>query len=140
MPAPESANVATELRTAMGKLTRRVRHEDRIPLGQVAVLGTLDRDGAMTTSDLAADQRVRPQSMARAVGLLMEQGLVARRAHPTDGRKSLVELSPAGRDALDAERSRRAGWLAQAIEAELTAEEREVLARSAALMERLAAR
>ncbi|MBP2583932.1 hypothetical protein J3A78_004410 [Streptomyces sp. PvR006] len=32
------------------------------------------------------------------------------------------------------------GWLAQAIERELTGEEREVLARSAALMERLAAR
>ncbi|WP_367134298.1 MULTISPECIES: MarR family winged helix-turn-helix transcriptional regulator [Streptomyces] len=140
MNTPEPAAVATELRTAMGKLTRRVKHEDRIPHGQVAVLGTLDRDGAMTTSDLAADQRVRPQSMARAVGLLMEQGLVVRRAHPTDGRKFLVELSPAGQVALEAERGRRAGWLAQAIELELTGEEREVLARSAALMERLAAR
>ncbi|MCX4717710.1 MarR family winged helix-turn-helix transcriptional regulator [Streptomyces virginiae] len=140
MPIPEPAAVATELRTAMGKLTRRVKHEDRIPLGHASVLGTLDRDGAMTTSDLAADQRVRPQSMARSVGLLREQGLVVRRAHPTDGRKSLVELSPAGRAALEAERGRRAGWLAQAIELELTDEEREVLARSAALMERLAAR
>ncbi|MEI7034398.1 MarR family winged helix-turn-helix transcriptional regulator [Streptomyces pratensis] len=140
MPTPEPATVAIELRTAIGKLTRRVKHEDRIPHGQVSVLGVLDRDGAMTTSDLAADQRVRPQSMARAVGLLMEQGLVVRRAHPTDGRKFLVDLSPAGRDALDAERGRRAGWLAQAIETELTAEERDVLARSAALMQRLAGR
>ncbi|MEV0095397.1 MarR family transcriptional regulator [Streptomyces sp. NPDC050738] len=140
MPTPEPAAVATELRTAIGKLSRRVKHEDRIPHGQVSVLGTLDRDGAMTTSDLAADQRVRPQSMARAVGLLMEQGLVARRAHPTDGRKSLVELSSAGRAALEEERGRRAGWLAQVIESELTAEERDVLARSAALMDRLSAR
>ncbi|MFJ3144504.1 MarR family winged helix-turn-helix transcriptional regulator [Streptomyces halstedii] len=140
MATPEPATVAAELRTAMGKLTRRVKHEDHIPHGQVAVLGVLDRDGAMTTSDLAADQRVRPQSMARAVGLLLEQGLVVRRAHPTDGRKSLVELSGAGRDALEGERGRRAGWLAQAIEAELTAEERAALARGAALMERLAGR
>ncbi|GAA2059500.1 MarR family transcriptional regulator [Streptomyces cheonanensis] len=140
MPSSEAAAIAAELRTAMGKLTRRVRHEDRIPLGQVAVLGALDREGAMTTSDLAADQRVRPQSMARAVGLLMEQNLVTRRAHPTDGRKSLVELTEAGRAALEAERGRRAGWLAQAIEAELTAEERALLARSAALLERLATR
>ncbi|MFI7342072.1 MarR family winged helix-turn-helix transcriptional regulator [Streptomyces sp. NPDC050085] len=139
MPTPESAAVAVELRTAMGRLTRRVQHEDRIPHGQVAVLGVLDRDGAMTTSDLAADQRVRPQSMARAVGLLAEQGLVTRRPHPTDGRKSLVELSPAGRAALETERGRRAGWLAQAIERELTTQERELLARGATLMERLAA-
>ncbi|MEV2255991.1 MarR family transcriptional regulator [Streptomyces sp. NPDC050147] len=139
MPTPQAATVAAELRTAMGKLSRRVKHEDRIPHGQVAVLGVLDRDGAMTTSDLATDQRVRPQSMARAVGLLLEQGLLTRRAHPTDGRKSLLDLSDAGRAALEAERGRRAGWLTLAIEAELTGEERELLARSATLMERLAA-
>ncbi|MEU9100152.1 MarR family transcriptional regulator [Streptomyces sp. NPDC048361] len=140
MPTLEAATVAAELRTAMGKLTRRVKHEDRIPHGQVAVLGVLDRDGAMTTSDLAADQRVRPQSMARAVGILLDQGLVTRRAHPTDGRKSLLELSDAGRAALEAERGRRAGWLTLAIERELSQEERELLARSVTLMERLAAR
>ncbi|MEV7414826.1 MarR family transcriptional regulator [Streptomyces sp. NPDC089919] len=138
MPTSDAAPLAAALRTAMGRLTRRVKHEGRIPLGQVAVLGTLDRDGAMTTSDLAADQGVRPQSMARAVGLLLEQDLITRRAHPTDGRKSLVELSDAGRTALEAERGRRAGWLAQAIEAELTDEERALLARSTALLERLA--
>lgn len=108
MPTSEAAAIAADLRTSMGKLLRRVKHEDRIPLGQAAVLGALDRNGAMTTSDLAADQRVRPQSMARAVGLLMEQNLITRRAHPTDGRKSLVELSDAGRAALEAERGRRA--------------------------------
>jgi DNA-binding MarR family transcriptional regulator len=139
MPAPEAAAIAADLRTAMGKLTRRVRSEDRLPQGPIAVLGVLDRDGAMTTSDLAADQRVRPQSMARAVSLLLAQDLLTRRPHPTDGRKTLLDLSPAGRAALEAERGRRAGWLAQAIESELTASEREVLARSAALMERLAA-
>ncbi|MFI2779648.1 hypothetical protein [Streptomyces sp. ALB3] len=69
-----------------------------------------------------------------------EQGLADRRAHPTDGRKTLVEPSAAGRAALEAKRGRRAGWLAQANEDELSGEEREVLARSAALMERLAAR
>lgn len=70
----------------------------------------------------------------------MEQNLVTRRAHPTDGRKSLVELSDAGRAALDAERGRRVGWLAQAIEDELTDRERALLAESAALLERLATR
>jgi DNA-binding MarR family transcriptional regulator len=159
MTTPEAAALATELRTAMGKLTRRakhedrvphapsatlagrhVKHDDRIPHGYIAVLGVLERNGAMTTSDLAANQGVRPQSMARAVGLLLEQGLVTRRAHPTDGRKTLLDLSDAGRDALEAERGRRAGWLALAIETELTEAERELLARSAALMERLAAR
>ncbi len=139
MPLPESAAVAAELRAATGKLTRRVKREDQMPVGQVAVLGALDRSGAMTTSELAADQRVRPQSMARAVGLLMDQGLITRRAHPTDGRKSLVELSAAGRALLEEERGRRTDWLAHAIELELTPEERELLARAIGLVERLAA-
>ncbi|MER7176367.1 MarR family winged helix-turn-helix transcriptional regulator [Streptomyces mesophilus] len=140
MPTPESAALAAELRTVMGKLARRVKHEDQLPVGQVAVLGALDRDGAMTTSDLAADQRVRPQSMARAVGLLLEQGHITRRAHPTDKRKTLVELTATGRAALEAERGRRAGWLAQAIEGELSPEERESLAHTVAFLNRLAAR
>lgn len=139
MPLPESAAIAAELRTVMGKLTRRMKLEDQMPLGQASVLGALDRSGAMTTSELAADQRVRPQSMARAVGLLMDQGLITRRAHPTDGRKSLVELSPAGQALLEEERGRRADWLARAIEAELTGDERELLARGIELVERLAA-
>ncbi|MFT9788486.1 MarR family winged helix-turn-helix transcriptional regulator [Streptomyces rhizosphaericola] len=139
MPLPESAAVAAELRAATGQLTRRVKREDRMPVGQVAVLGALDRSGAMTTSELAADQRVRPQSMARAVGLLMDQGLITRRAHPTDGRKSLVELSAAGRALLEEERGRRTDWLAHAIESELSTEERELLARAIGLVERLAA-
>ncbi|ARI52468.1 MULTISPECIES: MarR family transcriptional regulator [Streptomyces] len=139
MPLPESAAVAAELRAATGQLTRRVKREDRMPVGQVAVLGALDRSGAMTTSELAADQRVRPQSMARAVGLLMDQGLITRRAHPTDGRKSLVELSAAGRALLEEERGRRTDWLAHAIESELSPEERELLARAIGLVERLAA-
>lgn len=139
MPLPESAAVAAELRAATGKLTRRVKREDQMPVGQVAVLGALDRSGAMTTSELAADQRVRPQSMARAVGLLMDQGLITRRAHPTDGRKSLVELSAAGRALLEEERGRRTDWLTHAIESELTPEERQLLARAIGLVERLAA-
>jgi hypothetical protein len=42
--------------------------------------------------------------------------------------------------ALEAKRGRGADWLAQAIEAELTHEERALPARSAALLERLATR
>ncbi|OIV35324.1 MarR family transcriptional regulator [Mangrovactinospora gilvigrisea] len=139
MTSNDTATTAAALRAAAGRLMRRVKHEDRIPLGQVAVLGALDRDGAMTTSDLAADQRVRQQSMARSVGLLLDQGLVARRAHPTDRRKTLVDLTPDGRAALEQERGRRAGWLTEAIEAELSAEERALLVRAVPLLERLAA-
>ncbi|CAO0836301.1 MarR family transcriptional regulator OS=Streptomyces microflavus OX=1919 GN=G3I39_01905 PE=4 SV=1 [Streptomyces microflavus] len=38
MSLPESTAITAELRTAMGKLTRRVKLKDQMPLGQVAVL------------------------------------------------------------------------------------------------------
>lgn len=37
-----------------------------------------------------------PTTVAGAVGLLEDRGLIARRPHPTDGRVTLVEITPAG--------------------------------------------
>ncbi|MFD8956150.1 MarR family transcriptional regulator, partial [Streptomyces anulatus] len=104
MPTPEPATVAADLRVAMGKLARRVKQEDRIPHGQVAVLGVLDRDGAMTTSDLAADQRVRPQSRGRAGGLRMGQGRGGRPGPPPGGRPGPGGRAAGGRGARGAGR------------------------------------
>ena len=77
--------------------------------------------------------------MAQTVGDLEADGLVvAQRPIPTDGRRALIELTPAGRDALAADRRRRDGWLADAIERDLTARERRVLSEAAELLARIA--
>lgn len=74
-------------------------------------------------------------------GQQAEHSLVDRPTSRSGDRTRPVNVvTEAGRVALEAERGRRAGWLALAIEAELTQEERELLARSATLMERLATR
>jgi DNA-binding MarR family transcriptional regulator len=133
--------IAADLRLALGRLSRRVRQRDGgLPIARLAVLGRLDRDGALTTSELAAGDRVRPQSMARTVGELVAAGHVDVRPHPTDGRKALVGLTEAGRLALEEERRGRASWLAGAMESELTASEREQLADAVPLLHRLADR
>jgi DNA-binding MarR family transcriptional regulator len=132
------APLAAELRYSLGQLMRRLRVEHAFPLGQGAVLGRLDREGPQSVSDLAAGARMRPQSMAQTVKELEERGLVVRRPDPDDGRRAFVELTEAGRAALEADRAHREGWLAGALERELSAAERTLLAEAVPLLRRLA--
>lgn len=136
----DPARVASDLRVVIGQVVRRLRAQHRFPLAQATVLGRLDREGERSVSDLALAEHVRPQSMAQTVGDLESEGLVSRRPDPEDGRRALVELTAQGREALAAERSRREGWLAEAIQGDLTPEEQEVLARAVPLLRRLAER
>ena len=131
------ARTASELRVVLGQLLRRLRAEHRFPIHHGAVLGRLDREGAVSVSDLAAAEKVRPQSMAQTIAELESDGLVERRPDPEDGRRALVELTGAGRETLEVDRSRRVGWLVSAIE-ELPARDQAVLARATAIIGRLA--
>jgi DNA-binding MarR family transcriptional regulator len=131
--------LASDLRVVIGRLIRRLRAERRgLGLSQVTVLGRLDRGGPASISDLAAAERVRPQSMADTVASLVDAGLVARGADPGDGRRVVITLTPAGLDALTADRRVREGWLAAAIDGDLSARERRVLEQATALLARLA--
>jgi DNA-binding MarR family transcriptional regulator len=133
------AHAAAELRLVLGQLVRRVRAESGVPLGQLAVLGLLDRDGPGSTADLAAAQLVRHQSMARTVAQLVEAGAVAQRPHPSDGRKVELSITPSGRRLLEHERERRVDWLSRAIISELGPDELPTLERATSLLARLAA-
>ena len=134
----DPARTASELRVVLGALVRRLRAQHRFPLTHGAVLGRLDRHGPKTVSQLAVAERVRPQSMAQAVSDLESDGFVARRPDPYDGRRALVELTDHGREALAADRRQRDGWLARAIELDLTGAEQDVLAAAVELIRRLA--
>ncbi len=132
--------LASDLRVVLGRLLRRLRAEHRFPLSQGAVLGRLDRGGTSSIGGLALAERVRPQSMAQTVADLEAARLVARRPDPGDRRRTLIELTELGREALSDDRLNREGWLASAIAADLSAEERRVLARAVGLLGRLADR
>ncbi len=134
----DSSALAAELRLVIGQLVRRVRVMEDEPFAHRATLGYLDREGPMTTSDLAHAQHVRPQSMARTVGQLAEEDLVRFEPHPSDRRKTLVVITERGRLAVHEGRVRRAGWLHQAIASELTADEQQVLAAALPLLHRVA--
>ncbi|HET6449260.1 MAG TPA: MarR family transcriptional regulator [Conexibacter sp.] len=138
---PTTAQLAHELRDTIGRLVRRLRREPGAPAPQLAVLGRLEREGGgvgISISDLAAAERIRPQSMAQTVHDLEAAGCVTRRPDPDDKRRQFVELTPAGRELLRTTRAQREGWLSDALERELTPAERALLADAVALLGRVA--
>jgi DNA-binding MarR family transcriptional regulator len=133
------AALASELRTSLTRLSRRLRQmrpETSLSLGQMAALGTLDRHGPMTPGDLAAHERVQPPSMTRMVNALEQAGYVSRTPHPSDGRQVVVALTESGTRVLKEDRRQREAWLAQRLR-DLTPQERELLHEAAEIIDRL---
>ena len=135
---PPTTPLAHELRETIGRVVRRLRAEPGPSVGRMAVLGRLDRDGPSSISDLAAHERMRPQSMAQTVQDLEADGLISRRPDPTDRRRVFIELTTAGRDLLQRTRAGRETWLTEALERELDPGERTLLHEALALLRRIA--
>jgi DNA-binding MarR family transcriptional regulator len=133
----DTAHLAADLRGVIGQLIRRLRRENLFPLNQASVLGRLDREGSQSVSDLAAAERVRPQSMAQTVGDLEADGLIERRPDPDDRRRALVLLTPAGKSRIEADRAAREGWLVKAFE-ELPDDDLATIERSVEILHRIA--
>jgi DNA-binding MarR family transcriptional regulator len=87
---------------------------------------------------LASYERIRPPSMTRIISGLEDRGLVVRRPHETDGRQVLVEVTPAARDLLKADRRRREAWLSQRL-ATLDPDDRSALRAVSPILEKLVA-
>jgi DNA-binding MarR family transcriptional regulator len=134
----EETLLASELRVVVGQLVRRLRSEVRLSLSQAAVMGRLDREGPLSISELAVAERVRPQSMAQTIHDLEEQGHVVRRPDPEDRRRALIQLTDTGLQAVEADRRKRDGWLADVIGHHLSADERRLLTRTVPILRRIA--
>jgi MarR family transcriptional regulator, 2-MHQ and catechol-resistance regulon repressor len=68
---------------------------------QFRVLEYLQRYGAMPTGDLAAGVMFGDSTISVVVKNLESEGLVERRAHETDGRKSVVDLTSEGKELIE---------------------------------------
>lgn len=136
-PGVDTMLLASELRTTLARLVRRLRTQHGFSLTQGAVLGRLESEGPQSISELAAAEHVRPQSMAQTVADLEGEGRITRTADPSDGRRTLIHLAPAGAEALAEERRRREGWLSEAIADDLSPDEQETLDDAVALLRRL---
>lgn len=133
MDSVGSDALAGELLTLYGKIRRTtlVGKVDEVTASQSAALGRLVRDGATTTAELARAEGVRPQSMGATVQALEDLGLVTRTQDPTDGRRTIVAATDAGRTA-----RARTRLLAERL-ATLDPDDRAVVVRSLQILEPL---
>jgi len=111
--ATDPADVAVQLRLAVTRLARILRHQDPTSLSATlsSALATVHRCGPMTLGELAAKEHVTPPTVTRVVDKLEVQGLVARSADHRDGRIVRVELTAAGAERILEIRTRRTAWL-----------------------------
>jgi DNA-binding MarR family transcriptional regulator len=119
--AVETAVASVELALAMKRLRARLRAESRGAEGwtisQLSALARIVREEPVTASMLAVSEHVRPQSIAEIVAALKAGGLVAATPDPTDGRKSLLRATAAGRKLVSSVLESREAWLTRAIDA-----------------------
>ena len=130
--------LASRLRLAVARTARRLRQEAGGGLSPTltAALASIDNHGPLTPSELADRERIKRPTATRLIASLEENGLVARTSDPTDRRSSLITTTPEGRDLMRTLRTRKDAYLARRL-TQLTADERETLARAAELLERL---
>ncbi|MFJ3801151.1 MarR family winged helix-turn-helix transcriptional regulator [Streptomyces sp. NPDC090088] len=138
----EANRLASELRLAVGRVTRRLRQAHAVgdmSLSGVSVLARLAADGPDSPTALAEMERVRPQAMASTLAQLEQRGLVRRSPDAADGRRSIVAVTEEGRAVLAERRSESVRRLAAVLD-EFSAAERAALASALPLLDRLAAR
>ncbi|HVL60154.1 MAG TPA: MarR family transcriptional regulator [Microbacterium sp.] len=140
--APDLSREASDLRIATFRLARRMRTQravDSMSDGQFAVLAGLFIQGAHTLTQLADRERVSAPAMNRTVNCLQDAGYIRRSADENDGRKVVIDLTDEGRAVVDETARRRDAWVEEAL-AEIEPAEREILAKAAAIMQRMVAR
>jgi DNA-binding MarR family transcriptional regulator len=138
--AARAEALATELRGLFVKLKRRLREQGSsgdLPPSQVAVIVRLDREGPLTVTGLANAEGVRSQSMGATVAALEAAGMVAGAPHPTDGRQTLLSLTPACRRLLHDGRAARQDWLLRTLQDRLTPDEQRQLEAAFPLLNRI---
>lgn len=129
-----------EFAQAVGRLVRRARAagaDSGLSWTESSVLARLAREGATTTAELARIQGIKPQSMGAVVASLEEQGLISRKAHETDGRQMLLEVTAKGEALWKERKAARRTWLAEAMQ-ELSEEDQETVFAAGKILDRLA--
>jgi len=134
----DPAERASRLRLAITRTARRLRQEAGSELGpaSLAALAVIERAGPLTPSELAHHERIQRPTATRILTRLAEDGLIARADDPSDGRSSIVTVTPEGRALLRKLRRRKNAYLAQRMR-ELPDEDVATLERAAEILERV---
>jgi DNA-binding MarR family transcriptional regulator len=137
----EQAELASRLRLAVARLSRRIRQQaaatgDELTASAQATLATVEHRGPVSLGELAAVEQVQPPSMTRIIARLEEWGYVLRAVDPTDRRIARVAITDDGRELLARSRTRKDVFLAQRV-AGLSDADRARLQRALPILEHL---
>jgi DNA-binding MarR family transcriptional regulator len=133
--------LAGELRILISQLRHRLREQTHLgdyTWSQTSVIIRLERDGPATVSALARAEGVRQQSMGATISTLEAAGLVKGSPDPADGRQTILSLTDACREMIQASRAAKEDWLFHAIQTKLSPAEQEQLATDLELLKRIA--
>jgi DNA-binding MarR family transcriptional regulator len=136
-----ASTLAAEIRAVARKLKLRLREHGghgNLTSSQASVVLRLEKDGPATVSSLARAEGMRPQSMSAVVTPLQESGLVRGAPDPSDGRQTLLSLTPKFQKRIEEGRAARQDWLTAAISQKLSVHEQEQLQAALELLTRLA--
>jgi DNA-binding MarR family transcriptional regulator len=108
----ELADLASTLERALSWIRRALRPTEWSAVA-LSTLAAVDRLGPLRITDLVARERITQPGMTGLVARLEAAGLVQRRQDPTDGRATLVEVTPVGTAYLVSLHRQRAATLAE---------------------------
>jgi DNA-binding MarR family transcriptional regulator len=139
---------AVRLRTAIGRLSRRLRttasaRDAGLAPTAISVLLSVVRSGRVRLSELAESEGVNPTMLSRAVGGMVQDGLLVRSSDEGDRRAAWVEATAAGRRLAERMRRERTDAVNVALDALPESEQRSIeraLPALEALAEQLKAR
>jgi DNA-binding MarR family transcriptional regulator len=109
--------LANRLRPAVLHLSRELRREIHslgVTGGQVSLLVAIKYSPGIGVRELAAEERVSPAAVSKAVAKLEARGLVER-SEVADRRRVGLKVSEKGHQVLRSVRSRRTIWLAERL-------------------------
>lgn len=137
---PLAFELATDIRGVIAQLRRMLREQGNLgdlSESQRAALLRLEREGPMTVSALARAEGMRSQSMGAIVAALETMGQVSGSPDPSDGRQTILSVTPSFQASLAVSRAARQDWLSHIIQDRLALDEQQDLARAVALLKRL---
>jgi len=140
-PSLDPAELASRLRVSVWRAARRMRVESSVGISPTlhAALHSVEVHGPITPGQLAEHENVRKPTMTRTIASLLAAGLIERTPDPLDGRVAWLKVTPAGSKLLQRARQRQTEFLAARLK-KLPEQDRQILDRAAAVLDRLAGR
>jgi DNA-binding MarR family transcriptional regulator len=137
----EAIELSSALRSAISILHKRLRKQmysaQTHSITELETMGFLYRQGSLLPSELAAQTKVKTQSMSQVLNKMEAQKIIERTPSQEDKRKTYISLTDLGKKIVEQTRYERDEWLAKAIAETCNKQERELLIKALTPLKKL---